>query len=498
MPSPSSGFGTWDAVVVAVYFLAMAAIGWYFSRRNRDFSEFMFARQSLPWMAVGISLIATSVSATTFLGNPADAYAHDLRLLLLNVGSLLSIALVAWIFIPRYRKAGIQSAYELLEHRLGRRVRLFAAILYCGHLLLRTGLLIYIPCLVIAPILGLPVWACIVAMAGVAILYTYYGGIQAVTWTDVVQFLILFGGGLWALAYLAQAAGGWGEAFSAAGQAGKLRWFDATWNPGDARNLWSAGLVYAVFETAIRGCDQQFVQRYLSCRDVKAANLSSLVSALFGIAVGLLFFLIGSLLYVFYVAKGLAPVPSDDINRIFPHFILNRLPTGLRGLLIAAILAAAMSSLSSALTALSNTAVADFRPRLLDGSQGLRAARRAVLGFGVLGMGAAFLSMLGSVSLLHKALFFTSLFTGPLLALFLMAFFMPRVSGKAAGFGALLGMATLLPFLNIPILPPGVWEPLYRFSWPWNPLISLTATLLWAILIEGGRAIFAQSQQVRT
>jgi SSS family solute:Na+ symporter len=104
-------------------------------------------------------------------------------------------------------------------------------------------------------------------------------------------------------------------------------------------------------------------------------------------------------------------------------------------------------------------------------------------------MGAAFLSALGSVSVLHKALFFTSLFTGPLLALFLMAFFFPRLNGISVGIGALLGMATLLPFLNIPLLPPGLWEPWYRFSWPWNPLISLTATLFWASVLQGIQGI---------
>src|SRR5690349_13989784 len=134
------------------------SVGVYFSRRNKDFSDFMFGGGNMPWLAVGISLIATSVSANTFLGNPADGYANDMRLLMLNFGSLSAIVIVGVFFIPRFRAAGIRSAYELLEKKFSRPVRLMAATFYSCHLLLRMGMLIYGPSLVLMKITGAPFW----------------------------------------------------------------------------------------------------------------------------------------------------------------------------------------------------------------------------------------------------------------------------------------------------------------------------------------------------
>ena len=181
--------------------------------------------------------------------------------------------------------------------------------------------------------------------------------------------------------------------------------------------------------------------------------------------------------------KHLAPLPVENVNQVFPHFILTTLPTGAKGLLVAAILAAAMSSQSSALTALSNTTVIDFlRHHHGSGQAGLKPARRWVVLWGILGAGAAFICTLGNISILSKALFFTSLFTGPLLGLFLLAFFRPGLHPNAVFAGAIGGMVVLLLFLKIPVLPAGVWKPLYAVSWPWNPLISMIATVTLANL----------------
>ncbi len=475
-------FSAWDWLVVASYFAAMAGIGFYFSRRNRNFEDFMFGGGDMPWLAVGVSLIATSVSASTFLGYPADSYAQDMRLIMLNAGSLLAIGIIAIVFIPRFRRSHIDSAYELLEKRFSRPVRKLAAVLYSLHLLLRMGLLIYVPSLVLKDILHAPLWISICIMSAAAILYTYHGGLKAVTWTDVIQFLIFFGTGCLALWICAQRIGSWHEAFHAASLAGKTRWHDFTFDPASARNFWSAGVVYACFEVAIRGCDQQFVQRYLSCRNVREANFSSFLSGLLGIAVGLTFFLLGAFLFVYYQVKHAAPLPVHDVNQVFPYFILTTLPPGTKGVLVAALLAAAMSSQSSALTALSNTTVIDFLGPTRE--RGLRSARKWVVIWGILGALAAFICTLGNISILTKALFFTSLFTGPLLGLFLLAFFRPGLNPQAVLYAAVGGMLFLLLFLKIPVLPAQAWKPVYEVSWPWNPLISTTATVVFAQVLN--------------
>lgn len=476
-------FSIVDWLVIVLYFVMVASIGFYFSRRNTDLKDFMFGGGNMPWLAVGISLIATSVSANTFLGNPADSYANDMRLLMTNIGGLIAIAIVGTVFIPRFRASGIRSAYELLEIKFSRQVRVMAASFYSCHLLLRMGMLIYGPSLVLMRITGAPFWAAAVAMAVFAILYTSMGGIKAVTTTDIIQFVIFFGGGLLCIYYCAKGVGGFAKTWELAAAAGKTRMFDFHWDPTSDRNFFTASLVYIVFEVAIRGCDQQFVQRYLSTKSVRTANYSSISSSLLGICVGLVFFTVGAFLYVYFQVAHVQPLPPElKVNQVLPHFIVSVLPTGVKGLLVAAILAADMGALSSVLTALSNTTVIDFLPPSPgdDGKAGhnIRNARKWIILWGILGTGTSFLCALGDDSILRKALFFTSLFTGPLLGIFVQAFFLPRTNPKAVIAGAFIGMLSLLPISNIPFLPPGTWKPIYALAWPWNPLVSVTFTVL--------------------
>ena len=168
----------------------------------------MFGGGKIPWVAVGISLIATSVSATTFLGAPADVYGADMRFLMFQIGGFLSIVVVGIVFIPRFRKANIQSAYELFERSFSPSVRRLAAIFYCLHLLLRTGILLYAPALVISKILDCNLYVAILITAVLAIIYTWFGGIKAVIWTDVLQFFVFFFGGVLVLYLVAKSCGG--------------------------------------------------------------------------------------------------------------------------------------------------------------------------------------------------------------------------------------------------------------------------------------------------
>ena len=478
-------FNSWDMAALIGYLAVITGLGLYLARRNTNFSEYMFGGGRMPWPAIGISLIATSVSATTFLGNPADSFKTNMTYLMCNIGAFGAIAVVSVWFIPRFRALNVQSAYEILQTRFSKRVRLLASCLYSAHLLLRTGILIYGPALVLARIFGIDIYLAIAAIALLAIVYTYFGGLQAVVWTDVIQFVVLMGGGMLALYFCVREIGSFEAMAQLAREAGKTKWFDTSLDPGNARTLLSAGIVYIVFEVAIRGCDQQFVQRYMACKNVRDANMSSFFSAFLGLAVGLVFFWVGAALFVYYKVEGIAALPPDiGVNDVFPHFILSAMPVGVKGLMVAAIFAAAMSSLDSAITALANTTVTDFL-QTKRGHGDLRLARRWVLVWGVIATLAAVLCVAGNQSLLSKALFFTSLFTGPLLGLFLFAFIFPRVTPGALFYGAICGMASLLPFSKIPVFENLWWEPLYRFSWPWNPLISLLGTIVFTLILHG-------------
>ncbi len=482
-----------DLIVLAAYLLLSLFIGLWVSRGNRNLKEYMFGGGSIPWVAVGISLIATSVSATTFLGAPADVYGDDMTFLMFQIGAFISIVVVGLVFIPRFRSSGINSAYELFEVRFSRPVRRIAAIFYCLHLLLRTGILLFAPSLVLAQILHIDLSLAIVVSAAVAIFYTWFGGIKAVIWTDVMQFCVFFGGGALVLLIIANSVGGFGEMAALAGEAGKTRWWDASMDVSNARTLVSAGFAYAVLEIAIRGCDQQFVQRYLSCKDVKAANRSSILSMVLGCAVSVLFYWVGAALYVYYQKVHVAPLPEGiDQNDVFPYFIVNGLPSGVTGLIVAAICAAAMSSLSGAINSLSNTSERDFLGWDENaGIGGLRRAKVWTVVWGVLGVFFALFAATQQGSLLKNALFFTGLFTGPLLGMFLLAFFADKVFGTGAGrlrsvvvvIAVVCGMGSLIlvqgiPALGVPAVLGGI------FSWPWMPFISTATTVAMALMLN--------------
>ena len=446
----------------------------------------MFGGGAMPWVAVGISLIATSVSATTFLGAPADVYGDDMTFLMFQIGALLSIIVVGFVFIPRFRSAGINSAYELFERRFGSlAVRRLAALFYCLHLLLRTGILLYAPSLVLAQILHVDLRVAIVVSAAVAIFYTWFGGIKAVIWTDVMQFCVFLGGGALVLILISNAVGGFGEMAAMASEAGKTRWWNPSIDISDARTLVSAGFAYAILEIAIRGCDQQFVQRYLSCKDVKAANRSSSLSMVLGCAVSILLYWVGAALFVYYKVTGVSSLPEGiGQNDVFPYFIVNGLPIGVTGLIVAAICAAAMSSLSGAINSLSNTSEHDFLGWKEDeGIGGLKRAKIWTVVWGVLGVFFALFAATQQGSLLKNALFFTGLFTGPLLGMFILAFFVKNLRPWMVVAAVLCGMASLvliqgIPAFGVPALLGGI------FSWPWMPFISMTTTIVVAVVLK--------------
>jgi SSS family solute:Na+ symporter len=477
-------FGIIDWFVLAAYWGLSIFIGLYAARSNSSFKDYMLGGGSMPWIPIGISLIATSVSATTLLGVPADVFDKDMALIITNVGSFLSILIVGWLFIPRFRKSNVQSAYELLERSFSRSVRRVAAVFYAMHLVLRTGILLFAPSLVLSPILNIPVWVAILISSLAAILYTWYGGFKAVVWTDVMQFLVFFGGGAIALLILAKGIGGFGELAALAKETGKSNWFNGALEPSNARTLLSAGIVYAILEIAIRGCDQQFVQRYLSCKDVKAANRSSILSMVLGLAVSLLFYWVGAALFVYYRVKNVAPLPNNlDVNDVFPYFIVNGLPTGLTGLLVAAIFAAAMSSISSAIHALGNTTEKDILCKTA-GQESMFRTKLCIVIWGICGTLAAFVAASQKGSLLKNALFFTGLFTGPLLAIFLLSFFAPYIRSFSVIAGIICGMLGLLLFNGIPFIQQYIPPFAGALSWPWNPLISCTISIWVAICVD--------------
>jgi len=465
--------GSIDWLVLGLYLAVVLAMGFYARKGQESTRDYLLAGGTMPWWAVGISLIATSVSTTSMVGTPAESFSGDLRYLCLNLPVPLSILLVTVLFIPWFRRQGVASAYEALQRRFNRRVRLLAASLYSLHVLLRTGVLVYGPALVLAEVTGLSLWVTIVLVGLSAVVYSAVGGLKAVIWTDVLQFAVLFGGAvITCLVIEARVDGGLFGILALAREAGKTRVLDTSFSLSDSRNLWAAGVAYLALDLAIRATDQQFVQRYLSVSSVARAQGAALLAALLGFAVSMLFFLLGLHLWAFYQQFPPA-TPFADPNSVLPAFVTTHLHGGLAGVLVAGIFAAAMSSIDSAIAALSSTITLDFfGNRRRDDKSLLAIARTSLVVFGLLSLGFAFFAATFTQSLLNTALSFTSLFTGSLLGIFTLAILPVRLKPDAVLLGGLLGAASLWVVTS---LSPG------DVAWPYLPVISFTATVAWSL-----------------
>jgi SSS family solute:Na+ symporter len=488
------GFQFLDGIVLFLYLGIVVWIGWKVARKNKSFQQFVFGSKSIPWWAVGISLIATSLSSTSFLGPPETAYRGNMSILMYQVGALLAIVLVVTFFIPAILRTKVTSAYEILEKRFDGKTRVLAASIYCLHVLLRTGVLLYGPALVLAEILQVPVSMAIVLIGIVAIIYTYIGGLEAVIWTDVLQFAVFFGGGFLVVYYCTSHGNSLAELWSYGVSHSKTDIWNFEWDISKANNFWTLGLFVLVLELSVRTTDQQFVQRYLSCKSVAEAKNSAALSWILGLVFAIFFLSIGVLLYSFF-AKNPNILPSNIApNRVFPFFMVHVLPSGITGILVAAIFSAAMSSLDSALTALSNTFTVDFIGRRkkaqnatdLSEKEKLFWARISVLVWGLLGIGMGLIVAETDTDLLTTALKFSSLFIGPLLGLFILAlFYKGALAGTGVFLGTLCGVGSLFFFNPSLLASLGTifgqsWSmrPIVAVSWPVYPAISAGTTLL--------------------
>jgi solute:Na+ symporter, SSS family len=437
-----------DLAVVAFYGLIVVGLGVWAGRRQSSVESYFLAGRNLPWPLVGASILATAFSAASLLGAPGEAFSHGMLWLQLQVGDLLAIGVVIALFVPALRGRRLTTAYEFLEERFDHRLRLAASILFQGQVLLRTGILVYGPALALATLVGMELRWAIVLVGVVAMFYTVLGGITAVVWTDALQLVVIVVGLLLCILRISQGVeGGLAQAWSTAAEAGRLRVVDPSQSWHSVRSVAGAVLGYGLLSLSVAGTNQQPVQRYLTCRSVRDAQLAAFTGWSVGFLVTGLTLTLGVLLFAFYRQSG-AALPTDLApDAVFPHFIAHELPPGVVGLLVAAIFAAAMSSLDSALNSLATASVHDivgrYRPRALEPQAQLRLARALTLGWGVLAIGAA-LYVAGQGTLLALAVRYMGYFAGPMLGLFLLALLAPRVSSSAALAGVTLAFTAVL------------------------------------------------------
>ncbi len=367
---PAAGLGPLDYAVLTVYFAGVVGLGFLF-RKNPTLADYFLAGRSTHWILVGISIVATLFSAVSFVAMPGEAYANGLSLYPRSPMVVLVAPLVIWLFLPFYHRAPIFTVFELLEKRFNLATRLIGSGIF---LLVRSAyvaVVFYASAKAFQPALGLPITTIIMIVGIIAVFYTYLGGMKAVIWTDVVQFVILFGGILFVLARLVLAADdGIAGIYSYA--TAHDRGFDLwateefySFSLYERVTLWSMFAYVLVWNSYTYGVDQLTVQRYLSTSNLKSAIRSTVFQFILLIPFVACFWFVGTALFHHYgVNPSIAPPPSVEEDSILCYYITRELPAGIVGLIFGAILAAVMSTVDSGINSLTTSTIVDFYQRL--------------------------------------------------------------------------------------------------------------------------------------
>lgn len=474
----ASAISPLDWVVLAVYLVGTVLLGAWLGRGQRSIRDYFLSDQNTPWWALMASIVATETSTVTFISVPAFAFAAtasgvggNFTFLQIVCGYLIGRLVIVGLFLPLYFKGELFTVYQVLDQRFGPRVKRVAASLFLVTRSIADGIRLFLTALVLVAMTGLGDPVSILLIGVVTIIYTYLGGMAAVIWTDVIQLVVYLAGAVVAaLVLLGKIPGGWGEVVAVAGAAGKFNVFDFTLDLGRSYTFWSGVIGGAFLTTATHGTDQLMVQRYLCARNARQAAVALLSSWVVVLFQFILFLLIGAMLYVFYQKAG--PLPAEvaaKTDRVFPHFIVTQLPPGVIGLVVAAIFAAAMSTLSSSLNSLAATAVTDFYKPLFapdrTDAHYLRASRVLTAAWGGVQIAVAMLAIAMQGRGVDAVLAVASFTNGPVLGLFLLGALTRRV-GPA---GALAGVITGVLVMTF------VWAKLH-VSWQWYVLIGSAVT----------------------
>lgn len=463
--------------IIAAYMAGVIAFGWYFSRKQKDIRNYFLSDHGVPWWALAASIVATETSVVTFISVPAFAYAANARgeggnltFLQLVTGYMLGRLIIVALFIPLYFRGELFTVYQVLDHRFGGNVKRVAASLFLSTRSLADGVRIYATAIPLVALTGLADWKSILIIGAVMIAFTYLGGITAVIWIEVVQLLIYNLGAVVAgLILLDRIQGGWGEVVAVGSEFGKFQLLDLTMSLTRSYTFWAGVIGGAFLTTATHGTDQFMVQRYLCSKNARQATVALLTSGVVVFIQFVVFLMIGVMLFVFYSStQSLPSEVAASPDRIFSYFIVNELPPGVVGLVIAAMLAAAMSS---SLSALASTTLADFYQPLLapDRSDAhyMRVSRALIAFWGAVQIAAALFVIGKDRRIVDTVLAIASFTNGPILGLFFLGALTRRVRQAGAMVGVVTGILVML----------AVWK-WSGVSWQWYVLIGSAVTFL--------------------
>jgi SSS family transporter len=435
-----------DLGVIALYLVAVTWFGARFRQSQTNLKEYFLGGRNAPWWAISLSIVSAETSTLTIVGTPALAFAGNFGFLQIVFGYLLARIVIVTILLPHYFRGELYTAYELMQRRFGTRIRKVTSMTFLITRSLAEGVRVFAVSIVVSIILGTGEVASILLIVALTVFYTFEGGMTAVIWTDVVQMFMYLGGAILSLMIIAQQApGGIAHTLDLAAQLHKFQIFDFT-SPAAAGffdkpyTFW-AGIIGGCFlTTASHGTDQLVVQRLLSARNERESRLALFSSWLVIFLLFSLFLLIGALLFIYYRENNL-PAPNP-LDRIYPRFVWDKLPTGAAGLVMAAILAAAMANVSAALNSLSSATVVDFFGSKGDVRQ-MGLARWATVFWALV------LVAIGLVArhwgpVLQSGLSIASVTLGVLLGVFLLGVLTTRVGENAAICGVVCGLSVIV------------------------------------------------------
>ncbi|HKJ34506.1 MAG TPA: sodium:solute symporter [Balneolales bacterium] len=435
-----------DTIIILLYLVGIVVFGSWFVRKSKSPDAFMAANRSLPGWVVGLSVIGTYISSISFLANPGKSYMLNWNPFVFS----LSLPLAAWIavryFVPFYRKGGEISAYHHLEKRFGPWARTYAVIMYLLTQLGRIGTILYLVALTMTAFLGLDIKLIIIVTGILVTIYTLLGGIEAVIWTDAVQTIMLIIGALITVAViLFEIPGGTGQIFKIAGEYQKFSL--GSFSSSISKPTFWVVLVYGIaINLQNFGIDQGYIQRYITARSDKDAEISVWMGALSYLPISALFFFIGTALFAFYKTQPALLPHHVTGDSVYPYFIVHKLPVGVTGIVISAIFAAAMSTVDSSLNSSATLVLQDIYKRYIRPSasdkESMRVLYLSTLFWGLIGTGIA-LMMIGAHSALDTWWELASIFSGGMLGLFLLGI-MSRAKNPAAISGVICGILVIL------------------------------------------------------
>lgn len=467
-----------DYVIIVAYLILITTIGIISGGKQKSVKDYFLGSDVVPWWAVCFAIVAAETSTLTFISIPGLAYLTNLNFLQLTFGYLLGRIIVAFLFLPAYFQGELSTAYAFLENRFGYKTRSFASIIFMFTRTAADGVRLFATAIPLKLMLNIDYPLAILIIGVIALLYTSFGGVRGIIWVDVIQFLIYIGGAIIsAILLINLVPGGWEKIISIASESKKINLINLGLESG-FNNFFSqpytliSGLIGGAFlSMASHGTDQLIVQRLLATKKLKSAQKAIIGSGIIIIFQFFIFLFVGILLFAYY---GQIEMRSDEI---FPFFIINVIPTGLKGIIIAGLFAAALSTLAGSISSLSSATVMDilvpYFKKFQDDRKKLFASRIITIFWAIILILVAFIFMESSRAVVEIALSIASFTYGGLLGTFLLGVLNKRSTQEDALAGFVAGIFVMITVISLKIT-----------AWTWYTLIGVTATLIIGSLLS--------------